>query len=48
MPLPDELKPDKATTYWTSYRPTARPELIPAPPEPYEVWDESMAYVEDM
>jgi hypothetical protein len=44
-PLPDELKPDKPTTYWTSYSTTGKLELIPAPPEPYETWDESTSYV---
>ena len=45
VPLPDELKPDRTTTYWTSYSPTGKTELIPAPPDPYETWDEATAYV---
>ena len=43
--LPDEVKPDKKTAYWTSYTPTAKQVLIPAPPEPYETWDESMSCI---
>ena len=43
--LPDEFKPDKVTTYWTTYSPTGQQELIPVPPEPYETWDESTSYV---
>jgi hypothetical protein len=42
--LPDEVKPDRYTTYFTSYSPTGRCELIPAPPEPYETFDEKTAY----
>ena len=45
--LPDELKPDKKTTYWTNYSPEGKAVLAPAPPEPYETWDESMSYVEE-
>lgn len=44
--LPNEVKPDRKTTYWTSYSPTGKTELIPVPPEPYEAWDESMSYVD--
>ena len=43
--LPDELKPDKVTTYWTTYSPTGKQEFAPEPPEPYETWDESTSYV---
>jgi hypothetical protein len=42
--LPDGLKPDKVTRYWTSYPPASKTQLIPAPPEPYETWDEKMSY----
>ncbi len=45
MPLPDEFKPDRETTYWTNYRVTLKQELVPAPPQPYETWDESTSYV---
>ena len=45
MELPDELKPDKKTTYWTNYKTADKQELIPVPPEPYETWDESTSYV---
>jgi hypothetical protein len=46
VPVPDELKPDRPTTHplWW-YRPTVAPENVPAPPEPYETWDESTTYV---
>jgi len=47
LPLPDELKPDKSTRYWTSYSPTGKTELIPVPPEPYDTWEETIAYVEE-
>lgn len=43
--LPEEYKPDKKTTYWTSYSTTGKQDLIPAIPEPYETWDESTSYV---
>jgi hypothetical protein len=42
--LPDGLKPDKVTRYWTSYTPAAKTQLIPAPPEPYETFDPKMTY----
>jgi hypothetical protein len=45
MALPDELKPARKTTYWTSYTSTSKQVLIPAPPEPYETWDESMSCI---
>jgi len=44
-PLPDELKSDRPTTYWWTYSPTAVTEYAPAPPEPYETFDEKTAYV---
>ena len=43
--LPEEMKPDRKTTYWTSYTPTIKQELIPAPPQPYETWDDSMSCI---
>jgi hypothetical protein len=45
LPIPEELKPDRATTHplWT-YSPTAVAELVPAPPEAYDTWDEATAY----
>jgi len=43
--LPDKFKPDKATTYWTNYKPGSIQKLIPAPPGPYETWDESTSYI---
>ena len=36
--LPDELKPDKPTTYHKPYDPNGIMELVPAPPEPYETY----------
>ncbi|MFC1945981.1 nuclear transport factor 2 family protein [Chloroflexota bacterium] len=42
--LPDELKDDKPTTYHWEYSPTAITENIPAPPEPYDIFDERDAY----
>lgn len=42
--MPDELKADKPpTTHWM-YNPTAVTELVPAPPVPYETFNESTAY----
>jgi hypothetical protein len=43
--LPDELKPDRPPTNNWVYSTTATTENIPAPPEPYDTWDESSAYV---
>lgn len=37
--VPDELKPDRPTTYLWEYSPTRTYENVPAPPEPYETWD---------
>lgn len=44
--LPDELKADRPPTrpLWM-YKPTIKTELAPVPPEPYEIWDDSMSYV---
>ena len=42
--IPDELKADRAPTYWWTYSPTAVTENVPAPPEPYETFDEETAY----
>ena len=43
--LPDEFKPDKVTSYWTNYTVDSKQSPVPAPPEPYETWDESTSYV---
>ncbi len=43
-PIPDELKPDKPSSYLWCYSPTAKTELVPVPPEPYETFDEKKAY----
>jgi len=43
--LPDELKADRPATYRWMYNLTAKTENVPAPPQPYETWDESTAYV---
>jgi len=37
--IPEHLKPDRPTTYYWEYSPTAKTENIPPPPEPYEKWD---------
>jgi hypothetical protein len=44
-PVPDELKPDRPGTYHHPYSTTTAPDYVPAPPEPYETWDEATAYV---
>lgn len=43
--MPPELKSDRPTTYHWVYTPEAVADNIPEPPEPYETWDESTAYV---
>ena len=43
-PFPDELKSDRPSTYWWTYSPDAVTENVPAPPEPYETFDEATAY----
>ena len=48
LQLPDEVKPDKATTYFTNYSTDKQQKLLPKPPLPYETWDESTSYVEDI
>ncbi len=40
----DELKPDRPSTHRWAYSPTGKQELVPAPPEPYETFDEKTAY----
>lgn len=45
MIMPDEFKADRPNTYRWSYSLTAVTENVPAPPEPYETWDESTSYV---
>jgi hypothetical protein len=42
--LPEELKPDKPTTYWWTYSPTVITENVPEPPEPYDTWKPGMGY----
>ena len=37
--LPDEIKPDKPSTYLWEYSTDRVYENVPAPPEPYETWD---------
>lgn len=37
-------KPDLPTTYDHPYSTSTSPEYVPAPPEPYETWDDKMAY----
>lgn len=43
--LPKELQADRPPTYTWEYTPTGLTELVPAPPEPYQTWDESMSYI---
>jgi hypothetical protein len=43
--VPDGLKPDRPATHKWMYSLTAKTENVPTPPEPYETWDESTAYV---
>jgi len=38
--LPEELKPDRPTTYFWQYTTNVKCDLVPAPPEPYETWDD--------
>ena len=40
----NELKPDRLSTHRWAYSPTSKQELVPAPPEPYETFDEKTAY----
>jgi hypothetical protein len=43
--LPDEYRPDRPSTYTWMYSPSAIMELVPAPPEPYETFDEETSYI---
>jgi hypothetical protein len=43
--LPDEIKPNRPPTYEWQYSPQVAPENVPAPPTPYETWDDSRSYV---
>jgi hypothetical protein len=45
--FPEELKPDKVTTYRMTYYPTRVQPNVLEPPEPCETWDESTSYVRD-
>lgn len=45
MPFQEGTEADRPSTYWWTYSPNKAPENIPAPPEPYETWDEKTAYV---
>jgi hypothetical protein len=42
--IPDSIKPDRPPTYSWSYSVDVPYENIPAPPEPYNVFDEKSAY----
>jgi hypothetical protein len=44
-PFPDDLKPDRGNTHDWSYRPDVATEHVPAPPDPYETWDDARSYV---
>jgi len=39
MVVPDEIKPDRPSTYLWEYSTDRVYENVPAPPEPYETWD---------
>lgn len=39
MAVPDEIKPDRPSTYLWEYSTDRIYENVPAPPEPYETWD---------
>jgi len=39
-----DLQPNRPSTYFNGYGPNYVPELVPAPPEPYETFDEKTAY----
>lgn len=41
---PDEMKPTTPSHEWRPWSATAAPENRPAPPEPYETFDESTSY----
>ena len=45
MAMPDELKADRPNSYSWSYSSTSKTENVPAPPEPYETYDEATSYV---
>lgn len=44
--LPEAIRPDRPNTYSWRYGPNAVTENVPAPPTPYETWDDSRAYVQ--
>jgi SnoaL-like domain len=43
--LPAEARPDRPNSYSWIYSPKVAWENIPKPPEPYDTWDDSRAYV---
>jgi hypothetical protein len=43
--LPEGYKPDRPNTYAWMYSPSAIVELVPAPPEPYETFDDETSYI---
>lgn len=43
--MPAEAKPDRANSYSWIYSPKVAWENVPKPPEPYETWDDALAYV---
>jgi hypothetical protein len=42
--IPEGAGPNKPFTYFNEYTPTSVRELVPAPPEPYETFDQAKAY----
>jgi hypothetical protein len=47
MQVSKEFKPDRPSTYNSSYNPNSFTKNVPAPPESYETWDDSMACVSE-
>jgi hypothetical protein len=44
--FPPELRPDRPSSNTWVYSPDVATEHVPAPPDPYDTWDESRAYVQ--
>jgi len=44
MIMPEELKPDRPTSYLWEYSPDRKCENVPKPPEPYETFSETFSY----
>lgn len=44
--LPEKWKPNRPSTYFWMYSPSAVTELVPVPPKPHETYDSSTDYVQ--